>query len=250
VLLLIAACYRPARVAMTGYLSTPVIALSVVTLMVLLGMLVAATGFFGEKYHFVGLDRYYLPAKPLYFLLFVGPLLLIRGRAIQVTVSVVMLVGCSWIVQQEWTRPYERWLAANREVTSYGEWARSFSPGADELYRHLKGEKSDELIVVSNFHDYITLETGIAAVPIPASPEILGSWVERIMKARKIDRCRVMFVIDPDPRWRSYFATPIDQVIDRFGLTDRKPLPSNATAMVFGYSPTKNVSGNRLSSTE
>lgn len=235
-LFMVVILYKPSRVALWNFLKSPGIALSAVTLVVLLVMLVGATGLFGGKYQYVGLDRYYVSGRPFYFVLFVGPLFLIRGRMIKAMLAVVMLVACSWIVQQEWTRPYKRWLAADREVTRYGQWAQSFSPGASDLYTRLALETSDDLIVVSNFHDYISLETGIPAIPVPKSPEILDSWIEAIVQARALDRWRVLFVLDPDTRWRDYFLKPMDQVVDTFGLTQSISTHDEMSAVLFRYS--------------
>ena len=44
---------------------------------------------------------------------------------------------------------------------------------------HALRDKADpSLIVISNFHDYITLETGIPALPPPTDEAVRGDWIE------------------------------------------------------------------------
>ena len=76
----------PVRSALRTFLASPAVALTALTVSVLLLMLVGATAIFGDKYDFVGLDRYYTPIKPLYLALFVGPLVLFRQRPVRMCV--------------------------------------------------------------------------------------------------------------------------------------------------------------------
>ena len=140
--------------------------MSVMVAAVMLAMLIGATAVFGDKYDYVSLDRYYTPGKPLYLVLFAAPILLIRSRVSRVVACIGLLVASSWIGQQEWRRPYSRWLAAEREVTPYGQWSRCFVPDASKLFHWLERQDSPELVVVSNFHEYVALETGIPATAI------------------------------------------------------------------------------------
>ncbi|MCH8854129.1 MAG: hypothetical protein IID41_15980 [Planctomycetes bacterium] len=231
----VAVCIRPTRRAIGGFLSTPGAALSTAVVIVLLMMLVGATAVFGDKYSFIDLDRYYTPARPLYMLLFVGPLLLIPRRMVRVAISVGLVIAASWTVQQEWPRPYARWLAANREATPYGAWGHCFSPHAADLYHWLEEQKSDDLIVVSNFHDYVAMETRIPAIPVPLDPTTLDTWIERICQARGITDPHILFVLDPDNHWREYFLSSPAEVVRVFDLHNRADAPAELSAMLFDY---------------
>jgi len=235
-LVTVAVVTRPGRRSIMKMFRCPGISLSALTLLCLLGMLVFTTTLFGGKFDYVGLERYYFPVRPIYFLLFVGPLLWLPARPVKVLIAAGLLIMCSWTVRQDWSRPYKRWLAADREVTDYGQWAICFSPGAAELYRWLEGQSESRLIVCSNFHDYIALETGIAAMPIPADEATLDRWVSRICKVRGITNPRILFVLDPDNRCRDYFLPDPELVRERFALDKRVVVPSGVTAQVFEYS--------------
>ncbi len=223
------------RGAIRSFFLQPGIHLSAMVVAVLLVMLVGATAVFGDKYPYASLDRYYAPARPLFMLVFVGPLLLARRRMARGVVCVILVVASSWLVQQEWARPYHRWSAAGRELTPYGQWGQAFSPGAGELYRWLSDQSADHLVVVSNFHDYIALETGIPAIPIPEDPATLALWVRRISEARSVAAPRVLFVLDPDNRTRDYFLEPTSEVVRRFGLAMRVDRPSGVSALLFEW---------------
>lgn len=225
----------PARRAVRSFLSSPGAALSVLVVIALLGMMVGATAAFGDKYDYVGLDRYYTPVKPLYFLLFIAPIILIRRRIVRAFACVAFLVACSWLIQQEWSRPYKRWLAADRQATLYGQWARCFTPDAADLYRWLRKQDAPNLIVVSNFHEYIALETGIPTLPIPKDVPTLHIWVEAISQARGITDPQVLFVLDPDNRWRDYWIPDANELIQAFKLRHHPNTPSNISRHVLLY---------------
>ncbi len=226
----VALIVRPARRAVRSFFASPGVALSALVVIALLVMIVGATAAFSDKYNYVGLDRYYTPGKPFYFLLFIAPIILIRRRIVRAFACVAFLVACSWLIQQEWSRPYEKWLAANREVTPYGQWARCFTPDAAELYRWLGKQDAPNLVVVSNFHEYIALETGIPALPIPKDAPTLNTWVKDICRARGITDPQVLFVLDPDNRWRDYWIPDPTEIIQTFGLENRiKAVPVLST---------------------
>ena len=245
--IVVALFVRPVRKAVRSFLDTPPVTLSACLVVTLLVMLALATAVFGDKFDYVGLDRYYTPVKPLYFVLFVAPILLIPRaseprasaravfRVVRTCMFVALLVGCSWLVRQEWPRPYTRWLNAERAVTPYGQWARCFTPGAADLHRWLSEQKAPDLIVVSNFHEFIALETGIPALPIPDSTGTLNTWVEDIRRARGVREPRVLFVLDPTNRWRDYWIKPPAQIIQTFGLTDRADAPPTISSHVLVY---------------
>jgi len=233
---IIVALFAPmTRRVLRSFVSAPPVILSTIVVVTLLAMLVGTTALFGEKYDYVGLARYYVPIRPLYFLLFVAPLMLGPRRAVRGVTVVALFVACSWLVQQSWSRPYKTWLRADREATPYGQWSRCFEPGAGDLYRWLTGQNASELIVVSNFHEYIALETGIPALPIPQDPATLDTWVERIQRSRDIGEARVLFVLDPDNRWRDYWIKPPDEIIQMFHLDHRIHPPVSVSADVLEY---------------
>ena len=234
-----ALCLRSVRQTMMSFLSTSVGGLSVCLIVALIALVVGATSVFGGKYDYVADMRYYLPAKPLYFVLFVAPLLLVSRRIVRVAIRVLMCVGlltaCSWIIQVNWQRPYARWLTANRPVTPYGQWSRCFEPGAPELYAWLGAQADPHLIVISNFHETIALETKIPALPIPKDVAALSRWIDAVSAARRITDPRVLFVLDPDNRWRDYWIPDPGETIARFALTPCAEAPKRIGAGVFEY---------------
>jgi hypothetical protein len=184
----------------------------------MLVMLVVATACFSSKYHFVDLDRYYQPIRPLYWLLFLGPIVRLRHRWPRVVVCIALVAAGSWFVQQDAGRAYARAIAADRAATDYGRAVLRFEPGSRELFAWLKKQAAPDLVAFSNFHDDIALETGIAACPTPADAAEMNEWLERIKAARGVDELRVLFVLDPDNRNRAYFLPPVDEVIEKLDL--------------------------------
>ncbi|MDO8629863.1 MAG: hypothetical protein Q7R41_05170 [Phycisphaerales bacterium] len=224
---------KPVRAAVPALLETPAIRLGACLVVALLGMLVVATTLFGAKYDYLGLDRYYLPVRPLYFLLFLSPLMMIPRRAVRATLCVALLIAGLWIAQQEWARTYARWTSSDRPTTPSGAWSRCFEPRAIELYAWLAAQDDPNLIVVSNFQEYITLETKIPAIPIPPNRETLGEWVSRISESRGVTRPRVLFVLDPDNKWRSQWIAAPDKIIREFQLAPCDAAPEGVRAYVF-----------------
>ncbi|MCH8148894.1 MAG: hypothetical protein IH987_13095 [Planctomycetes bacterium] len=209
-------------------------------------MLIGATTVFGDKFDYVALERYYRPVRPLYFVLFAMPVLWfsadgnwISRRIIRITACALLLIACSWLVRYEWPRPYQRWLAAERETTPSGYWARCFTPDAAKLYGWLKDEASPELIVVSNFHEFVALETGLSTLPIPKDRATLDDWVARIATARGITAPRVLFVLDPDIKWREYWIPATKDVITNFENHKAAGTTAFAGAVLFEYNDEK-----------
>jgi len=237
-----AATIRPARRALRSFLTAPHVLLSLLTTASALGMLIAATALFGEKFNYVGLERYYYPVRPLYFVLFVAPLLMLPWRLIRAAMCLGLVVACSWIVQQEWGRPYSRALAADRPATPLGQWSRCFEPGAAVLYDWLRSQAGPDLIVISNFHEYIALETGIPALPVPSDAagrlaphalSMLDDWTTRIGTARRIINPRVLFVLDPHNKWRDYWIAPPGAVIETLNLRPAPHVPDGLRNYVY-----------------
>lgn len=212
-------------------------ALSAVVLATCLVMILAATSLFGDKFNFVGLDRYYQPVRPLFVLLCLAPLTAMGGRLGRGAICAALLLAGSWTVQQEWARTYKRWVASERATTPYGAWSRCFEPGAADLYAWLNEQQGPELVVVSNYHEYVALETGVAAIPVPPDEAALRRWLERIRAARGVEAVRVLFVLDPDNRWRDYWMDDPEEVKGRFRLRPADKVPASIGAYVFDYSP-------------
>ena len=211
-----------------------------------LGMLVAARTIFGGKFDFVGLDRYYLPLKPLYFTLFFAPFLQLPRRSVHVGIFGAMTLACSWTMQQEWSRTYSRWTASHRPATPYGAWSRCFEPNATELFGWLKATSADDHVVVSNFHEYLALETGIPALPVPDDRRTLRAWLERIEKVRGVPISRVLFVLDTENQWRDYWIAKPEETIREFALSPSSLAPASLRPYV--YDPLSPISYNLSSS--
>ncbi len=210
---------RRVRRAMGRWVHTPAVGVGACLVVTLLTMLVSATALFGGKFHYVGLDRYYLPAKPLYVFLLLTPLFLVPRRGTRVILCAALSVAMLFIVQVSWSRTLQRWHAADRPTTPYGAWSRAFEPDAAALFGWLKAHHDPSLVIVSNFHEFVTLETGIPALPIPPDRATLDHWLERIAEARGLDHPRVLFALDPDNQWRDYWLPKPSAVRDRFSLS-------------------------------
>ncbi len=234
-IVLSAICFRQVRRALRSLFQTPAIMLSSTVVLALLAMLVGATTFFRAKFDYVGLERYYLPIRPLYFLLFVGPVLLIPRRVVRAGACVALLAAGAWTVQQEWSGAYTRQLRAEHEVTPYGTRSRCFEPGASQLYEWLRQQDGPNRIVVSNFHEFITLETKIATLPIPPDPATLNQWVERICRSRGIGAAHVLFILEPDNQWRDYWIAKPVEIVRSFELQPHAGAPSIIAAYLYDY---------------
>lgn len=226
---------RSWRRAVRSLVTSPAFLLSACVVGVLFLMLITATVVFRSKFTYVDLPRYYAAVKPLYFVLFVGPLLCIPSKTVRGLACIPLLLCCSWYVQIEWPRPYQRWLAADRPFTDYGRWAVCFEPGSRDLYAWLRGQDGPELIVFSSFQDEIALETWIPANPVPEDESQLHRWVDRIRRARGISQPQILFVLDPSNHARDYFLPPPDEVIARFGLASHAAAPETIRRYVFDY---------------
>lgn len=225
---------RPWRAWLVQFLRLEIISASVALLASLLTMLIVGTSVFGAKFDFVALPRYYAPAQPLYFLLFVAPiaLALAQWRPGSVTQAILhfasrsavvaaLLAAAVWSVQVDWRRPLRRWSAASFEAMPSGARANCFLPGVTPLIAWLRPQRTNELVIVSNYHEFLALETGQATLPIPPDRSELNRWVEKISMTRGITSPRVLFVLDRDNRWRSHWIASFDEVTTMFGLSMR-----------------------------
>ena len=199
-----------------------------------LSMLIGATAVFGAKYNYVGLERYYFPIRPLYFSLFVLPLLAVPSRAVRVVVATATVGALIWSVQVDGVRDYRRAASAQVIQSPYGQWVRSFGPDPTPLINWLKDHDHDGLVIVSNYHEYLALETGLATLPIPPDRKALDDWLNRIQVARGVSELEVLLVIDPDNRWRSYWIPEPGKIVRTFGL--EKPIRQFTESEVIVYS--------------
>ena len=229
--------FRDSRRKLSEFLARPEVLLSVTMTGTLLATVILATTLFKEKYDYVSLPRYYQPIRPFYYLFFLGPVLTLRPRVLRGLACVPLILCCLWFVRQDWTRTYLRWQAAAREMTDYGRCAQYFEPHSAELYRWLRAQRRDDLVVFSNFHDDIALETQIPACPAPRTVADMERWIEGIKRAREIDDARVLFVLDPDNHTREYFLPPPEDVIRQFHLVRVTGVPDTVSTYVYALAP-------------
>lgn len=221
--------------------------LSACLVVALLTMLIAATTLFRGKFDYVGLDRYYAPVKPLYVLLFVAPVLFLRWKSLRLGVMVFALMAASWTVQQDWLRTYQRWAAADRPRTGYGQWASCFSDNADAIYSWLRQQRSPDLVVVSNFHEWLALETGIPALPIPLDKPTFERWTARIAESRGVSPLRVLFVLDESNRWRDSWIPKPESTIDMLALAPASSVPAELRRWILEPSTINHAMAKRTS---
>lgn len=181
-------------------------------------MLIVGSTFFRSKFDFVTLERYYLPLRPLYFALFLAPLLWIDRAAIRGILSIALVLAGSWTLNQDWGRDLSRWSAADHPATASGARSHCFEPGATELFGWLKSQNDASLVVFSNFHEFIMREAGIPAVPIPPDPKTLDEWLGRIAQARFIADPRPIFVLNPTNGTRDYWIPDPGTIVQTFDL--------------------------------
>ncbi len=211
--------HRTARRRLSAFLRTPPVALSIAVTVVLLAELIAASVLFHDKYDYAAQPRYYQPIRPFYFLLFVGPLTLVAWRWVRAAICIPLVLAGMWFVRQDALRTIARWQAKAPVVTPYGRWAGHFAPGAPALFDWLAAQRGDDLVVFSNFHEEIALETGIPACPTPRDAAELDDWLERIAAVRSVQPTRILFVFHPDNDYRDYYLDPPAEIWRRFGLT-------------------------------
>ncbi len=216
----------------------------------LFATLILVTAVFGSKYDYVSLERYYLAVRPLYFVMLAAPLALLWRGWVRLPLLLGLLLACSWYVQQEWPRPYRRWLATRTETTDYGRWATTFSPDARAVYDWLDGTVDRNHVVFSNFHDEITLETGHPALPLPRSREELRRWTERVCSQRGITHHKMLFVIDKDYHHRGYYLPSLPHIVGTFELAPATDLPEAVAPFVYQVLSTSLVSTEAARPTE
>jgi hypothetical protein len=227
------------RRAMVEFLAAPAFRLCAATTLACLFMLIGLSTFFPTRFDYAGLNRYYLPIKPFYFLFFLGGFLTLRPAVARVLACIPLVLAGAWLVRQDWGRAYARLAQQPAATTPYGRQALYFEPHSTALYTWLAAQNAPELLVLSNFPDDIALETWIPACPTPRTPAELATWTERVKEARGVSDLRVLFVLDPDNHGRSYFLPPPRELIERFDLAPVAGVPESVAAYVYApASPT------------
>ncbi len=231
--MLIVLATRAGRRRAANYIRTPGFALSAVTVAALFFVLIACTTLFKGKYNYIGLERYYRPIQPLYFLILLGPIVALRVRILRLGAAGAMLLALFWLVRVEWPRPYDRWMAADRVRTNYGRWEHAFAPHSRELFNWIRRYNDPGTVVFSNFHDEIALETWLPAVPLPPDREAMTRWLAAVSKARGAPINRVLFVIDPDYHNREYYLPAREYVLRELDLVPLRTAPDNLASLLF-----------------
>jgi hypothetical protein len=218
---------KPARAALSRLMAPIEFRLALFVVPSMLGMIVGAAAIFSAKFDYIGLERYYLPARPLYFLIAFAPLMLIPRRAVRTMLCLVLLSFGSWIFFQDWTLTYSRWIQASRPSTPLGAWSRAFEPNANRLYEWVReqSQKNQKLLVFSNFHEYLAMETGIATLPIPPSAESFRNVLAKTRQLRGLENPHPIFVVNPQNLWRDYWIAPPDEIICKFELSTSGEVP-------------------------
>jgi hypothetical protein len=109
-----------------------------------------------------------------------------------------------------------------------------FEPGATELFAWLKSQNDGSLVLVSNVHEFIALETGVPAIPIPPDRQALDVWLSRITEARHIAEPRAVFVLNPTNGHRGYWIAAPASIIERFDL---RPIPTTDQIAPYLFAP-------------
>ena len=228
---------RRARRSAGRFWRQPAVQLSAVMVAALWAMLAAATVLFRDKFNYAQLDRYYLAVRPLYWVLFVGPLAVLPRAWFRAGIIAMMVLFGAWFVRQDHIRAFRRITARQQARTPSGRWAMHFEPGSSTLYAWLKAQRADHLVVFSNFHDEIALETGIPACPLPETPSRLDGWLAKIREARHVPSLRVLFVLEPDDTNRDYFQPSVTATIEALGLAPVTGAPTAVQPYVFQIEP-------------
>ncbi|MCC7292483.1 MAG: hypothetical protein IT449_10535 [Phycisphaerales bacterium] len=134
-----------------------------------------------------------------------------------------LVVLLHWNATHAWPQSYRKWRATPQEHGPSGAWAQAFSPGAPSLYARLAQEDPHELILFSNFHEFLSFETHLPTYPLPPDVETARRWVSAIADHRGISQDQVFFIFDPDNRWRSAWQPDMAAVVDRLNLVARDP---------------------------
>lgn len=215
----------------------------------LVAMIVTATALFGEKYDYVSLARYYLPARPIGLGMLLGAFLLTGRPILRTAAGLVAIAMLLWVVQIDAVRTWQRWAGDARERTPSGAWNKCYEGSGETLYAWADERSRFGDVLVSNFHEFVAFETGSLVLPVPPARGALDRWLEtadRLGRASgpRPDRAgerqpredrRVFFLLDPDNKWRSYWIDSPDSIVQQFGLSKPEGLPDEIALFVFEW---------------
>lgn len=145
------------------------------------------------------------------------------GTGLRAAGVAALAIILHWNAAHAWPQSYRRWLATPQERGPSGAWAQAFSPGAPSLYTRLAQENAQELILFSNFHEFLAFEMHTPAYPLPKDMETARRWSSAISQLRGISRPQVLFILDPDTRWRSAWQPSMEDVVDHLALVPKDP---------------------------
>lgn len=207
--------------------------LAAAVLLTLLAMLICAAGLFGAKFDYISLERYYLPVRPLFVALLCGPLLHLPRRAVRLGICPVLLAFAFWTIFHEWTPAFSRWSRTREARTPAGAWSRIFEPNAREVYDWVRSQPTGNVLIFSNFHEYLAFETNVITLPIPPSRQALDLWIEHARALRGTASLRVLFLINPDNLWRSYWIPAPSVIREMFDLVLFDDVPPDVQPFAF-----------------
>ncbi|MCG3131777.1 MAG: hypothetical protein FLDDKLPJ_02582 [Phycisphaerae bacterium] len=213
----------------------PAVTIGLAVIAALLAELVLTTALFAAKYDYVGLSRYYEPVRPILAVLCIAAASKLVSRTDfggasvarpvgilsklgQAAVLVAMLPVLHWNVFHAWARPFERWRHARQDRAPSGAWAQAFAPDASGLYAWLARNAPPDVVVFSNFHDYLGWELGVPALPIPPDEDTLSNWLDRAARRRGVEKPRAVFALARDNAWRDHALPAVADVIRTFRL--------------------------------
>lgn len=220
----------------------PAVMIGLAVIAALLAELVLTTALFGAKYDYVGLSRYYEPVRPILAVLCVAAAAKLVSRpdlrgVLRRPVGVICKFGQAavflatlgvlhWNVFHAWARPFERWRHIRQDHAPSGAWAQAFAPDASGLYAWLARNTAPDVVVFSNFHDYLGWELGAPALPIPPDEDTLANWLDHAARMRGVEKTRAVFALARDNAWRDHYLPNLSVVIRKFRLRPAEDAPS------------------------
>lgn len=250
------------RAAAAEWLRSPRGCLTACLTLSLIGMVVLATALFGDKFDYVALGRYYLPVRPLCVVVLFGAGLLSTRILARGAIGLIAAFLLVWVVQIDAHQTWQRWRSDGRESAPSGAWNRCYEGSTDALYAWAKERSRRGDVLLSNFHEFVALETGALVLPVPETTEALEQWLttaKRLAQAnapaqppgsgnRAGNAPRVFFLLDPDNKWRSYWIDAPDRIVAQFGLVRSADLPDAIAPFVYEWEPGKAHANGRASS--
>lgn len=238
------------RTMLISLVAMPPQRIAACTVATLLVMIIAVTVLFRGKFDYIGLERYYFPVRPLYVVCVLAPLMLVPRRAVRVAMCGGLTLLAFWTLSQDWSSPLSRWAHANRTTTPSGAWSRIFEPGSEELYHWLgKHGRDPSILIVSNFHEFVALETGIVTVPVPQSKVEFEQLLGKAAQLRGLELVQPIVVLHPRNLWRSHWHADIDDLKQVLELDPLADAPIDLQTYLFTRSFTQPTCDDSLIST-